>query len=186
MQFDFYFEFCYGNSWPELQFSTDAMKVSSPVDEYNQLVSYHTVTDDCKLTFKRINKKESDTVLEDGKIVRDQTVKLVKILVDDILLDANLIRPYTSFRPEYSPGYLEYCKQHSITPPEVVHEDVMYFNGDWSFEFKKPFWSWYAECRHLENIKHFSRRELELYIGTTNQEHTELLEQLKELLKNYA
>lgn len=186
MQFDLYFEFTYGNSWPTLEFATDVVESTLSMDEHRQSVLYRVTTDDCKIAFKNINKKESDTVIEAGQIVRDQTVKLIKILADDILLDANLIRSHISFRPQYSPGYLSYCQEHNIVPQEITREDTLFFNGEWVFEFEQPFWKWYARCRHLENIKHFGPRELELYIGTTSQDHKELLEQLKDQLKLHA
>jgi hypothetical protein len=186
MIFNFEFKFTYGNSWPELEFSTDSVKTILFENNLQQLVSYHTEINDCAVIFKNINKKESDTVVENGQIIRDQTVQLTKIYADNILLSTDLINRHMRFCPEYLPGYLTYCRENNITPEEIVHSDTLYFNGQWCLEFKQPFWAWYANCRQQEDAKYFSKSKLELYIGKLEPEHAELLEQLKELLKKHA
>ena len=186
MIFEFEFEFTFGSSWPELEFPSGATKTILEENNKKQRVLYQTDVTGNKLIFKNINKKESDTIIVDGQTVQDQTVRLIKILADDILLNPKLIDRYISFRPEYLPGYLTYCKENNIEPPEIAWGDTYYFNGTWAFESEIPFWPWYARCRQEEDAKNFSRTKLEMYIGTPDQANLDLLEKLKELIKNNA
>jgi hypothetical protein len=184
--FNLEFEYHYGQSWPELQFTDTVIDVQyCSVNQYSQLVTYSIQVAGSNLQFKNINKKETDTIVENDQIVRDQIVRLKKIWVEDILLDSALMLSHCEFIPDYHNGYLDYCKKNQITVEQKISTYDLYFNGLFTLNFKLPFWNWYALIKKQRNQKYFTSGQIELYIGNQSDKHKELLQRLKNLL-NYV
>jgi hypothetical protein len=180
------FEYIFGQTWPDLQFADNVINVQHcSVNQYSQLVTYSIQVAGSSLQFKNINKKETDTIVENGQIVRDQIVRLKKIWVEDILLDSALMLTHCEFIPDYHNGYLDYCKKNQITVEQKISTYDLYFNGVFTLNFKLPFWSWYALIKKQQNQKYLTSDQIELYIGNQSDKHTELLQRLKNLL-NYV
>lgn len=177
------FEYLLGQTWPKLQFIDSVISVQRrSLSEYVDIVTYEINCQHSKLEFANVNKKETDTVVEHGHIVRDQVVKLKKIWVQDILLDLNLLLKHSEFAPDYHPGYLEYCKQNQITAEEKISTYDFYFNGNFIMRYALPFWHWYAEIRKQHNQQYFTSDQIELYIGNSSDKNTELLSKLKKMV----
>lgn len=185
MKVEIEFEFFLGQGWPELIFLSEVDQLSMQVTDLSPLskrVVYQFLTNHNQITIRNNNKTENDTVVVDGKIVQDQIVKLQKIWVDNILLDYHLIKPNTKFVPEYSAGYIEYCKSSNTVPPATTEESDWYFNGVYTFCYNLPFWDWYATQRHNNIIKNFSQEEIDLFFGNQQNMHNGLMTELKNLL----
>lgn len=181
MKFDLTFEFRFGNSWPIIEIDNVISTQETQIDEFNKIIKYSVDCND-RIFFKNSNKKENDTIVIDGKIVRDQIVILSKIHADDILLDLNVLLDQIEYIPEYHQGYINYCQEHNIDIQSKLSTYDLYFNGLWEFKFQNPFWDWYAARRAALNEKFLDKDQIELYIGSTNTEHFILLEKLKNLL----
>jgi hypothetical protein len=163
VKFDIEFEFCYGASWPIIEFVDLDVSCQEKLsaNETVKYVNYEFVTSNPTVMFKNINKTDNDTIIVNGEIVQDQVVKIKKIFVDDILINLELINHSMTFVPNYPQGYFDYCNQHNIVPDLVTHDTNLHFNGSWIFEFVLPFWKWYAESR-LEKENFFC---LTLYLS---------------------
>ncbi len=188
MLVEFDFEFYYGNSWPELTVdaSTDLLIQDDILSEYVKHVNYKFTTNNNSVLFIKANKKDSDTISKDDVIVRDQFVKIKYIRINDILLDLILIGPYLKFLPQYPQGYLEYCGKNNIVPANELYDTTFYFNGEISFEFKVPFWDWYAELRQQHILQHFGGKDLAMYFGVNRPEDKLLLNKLKILTQSHV
>ena len=185
--FNFQFDFYYGNSWPEIELASahTNLKVSeNQLSEYKKTVTYQFKSTSTTITFKNKNKKDSDTVIEDGKIVRDQYASLTTMLVDDILLDPTLIQNYVIQTPEYSKGYLDYCQANQIVVNSQTNEYSLYFNGTISFTFENPFWNWYANIRKQQILNNFNKDQIELFFGVNTT--VDALLPLKAILNNWT
>lgn len=183
MNFEFEFELTFGNSWPEFTVGPETQLLSYEIKNettYARTVSFLVTTDTKKISFVNSNKGDNETVVENNTIIRDQSVKLILMRAENILLEKSLLQPYIVFHPKYHQGYLDYCKTQNIRADEVLNTENIFFNGVLSFEYQSPFWQWYAEIREQENRKYFNTSELEQYVGTSDQ--YSLLEKLKETL----
>lgn len=182
MQFELEFEFQLGKHWPILEFADEFLLTESLVNEKTKRVNVIVNTDKEIFEFKNKNKNEYDTIVVNGVIVQDQTVKLKKIWIDDILLDCNLIRPFINFVPEYRNSFVQYCTENNIDIDYNPYPFELFHNGVWSFKFKKPFWGWYSSIRQQQIKENFTSHEIELYLGTETQDRQNSLLQLKKLL----
>lgn len=186
MKLEFQFRYCYGNSWPVLEFDSrcsDIALTSADISEFKKSVTVSCYTDSIGFNITRLSKQHNDTVMKDGIIVRDQVVHLDSILVDDILLDLNIIKDYCVYTPVYTVGYLDWCKTTNITPPTTICEQSWYFNGAFSLNYQLPFWDWYANTCRQHTVSNFNSQDIETYFGADRSEHNELLTQLKQLIK---
>ena len=105
----------------------ESLQICLPVD--NQL---H------RLAVERYNKQSHNMILDGQTIVQDQTLQIVDLLVDNILV----------------PGYI-LDKHSKFCWLDNEHQGSRYFgpNGIWTFDFGTPFISWVLD----EKIKHESQ-----------------------------
>ena len=184
MLFELEFDYRCGQNWPVLDFSAYCSLTEIPISEFNKKVTIKTKIDDNQLVFKNINKNEFDTVVENGTVVRDQSVRLNRMWVDDILINFNTVQQYIKFVPIYRDSFLKYCLQNNITVDYNPYPLELFHNGQWSFSFKQPFWYWYADLIRDQTTKNFSKDEIELYLGVDTNSRLDSLIKLKELLVN--
>lgn len=90
------------------------------------------VSDRGTLTISHIDKLPQDTLMENGRIVRDRSFELASIVID---------------------GYdLEELKWNSrfTAVDGAVYESCLFFgpNGDFKIEFELPILKWILKCRH--------------------------------------
>jgi hypothetical protein len=179
------FDFYYGSSWPELSLDMnlpDLTVITTPTTDYIKKVTYKFSTVDNSIVFKKTNKKDADTIVENNVIVRDQFVEITNLRIDNILVNKQLLTPYITFLPQYSQGYLDYCNQNNTVPAVELADTAFYFNGIITFKFKNPFWPWYANLRQQEILKNFNSNDIELYFGVNQAENQLLLQKLKNMI----
>lgn len=183
------FEFYCGNSWAKLMLASPAthLQVSTNhVTDYFKTETYTFDTNDATIVFKKTNKNTNDTIVENNVIVRDQYVKIKSIRIDNILIDQQLVQSCISYVPLYSQGYIDYCNEHCIVPQQELHCTAFYFDGTISFNFKIPFWPWYADLRRHEILKNFNTQDIEMYFGIKQTTDQTLLKKLKALIQDHV
>ena len=87
-----------------------------------------------KLNFTLHDKSKYDTILEDGKIVKDTVVKIKQIELDDID-----ITPMLSINKD------KFYYIHSGSKEKHTFYDTMGVNGTSTVEFTTPFYVWLLE-----------------------------------------
>jgi hypothetical protein len=182
LQFEIELEYFLGINWPTV--NVDCISTSEYIVNDNTRCVKFLLDATDSISFLYKNKSESETVLENNQIIRDQAVKIKRIWCEDIALDLTLLLPCIKFSPEYNTGFLNYCSDHNITPDPSPFPLELYHNGSWTFTFDKDFWAWYALLRSKEQLKYHTQDTIELYIGNNHTAHTELFEKLKSLLNN--
>lgn len=185
MQAQLQFKCTRGLTWPDLSINHCVSVEDKDVTdvEKTQLVTCDLLSN--SIVVVRQNKTAQDTITENETIVRDQTVTLERLWVDDILLDLDLVLSLSCFKNDFPEGYIEYCKQHSIeSAPVESHWHTWYFNGVWTWNIEQPFWPWYSNQRKEKQSRYHSKKDLELYLGTSGHQHENLLNKLKGLLNH--
>lgn len=176
---------CKGQSWPDLALIDATCTIVQEEENIRKALITFAVNDKNTIRLIRKSKTGSETIVIDGKIIRDQTVTLEKIWADDILLDLDLILALSVFTNEFSQEYLEYCEKNQIEVADTEsHWNTWYLNGTWSWSFEQPFWPWYAQQRQTKEQKYLSEDHIELYAGTGTNQHRSLMQELEDLLEN--
>lgn len=184
MIFTLEFDYSYGQSWPLLEFDQKILEVQEEkINSHVKKVLFTIDVQKFPCVILNINKKETDTVVENNTIIRDQIVTLKNIWAENILLDKHLLLSHTSFVPEYHSGYLSYCKQHNIVVENVLQCYGFYFNGKFNLNFELPFWNWYEQIRK-EKHSNLSQQQINLYVGQIGKEQFASLQKLKDLLSS--
>ena len=93
MNFEIELIYYYGNSWPTVQIENSVIS-ETVIDKStkNIVILINDVSDELVLT--KTGKTDSDTVVENNIIVRDQFIEIKSIRADNILLDLNLIKDH--------------------------------------------------------------------------------------------
>ena len=87
-----------------------------------------------KLNFTLHDKSKYDTVVEDGKIIKDTVVKIKQIELDDVDITSMLSINQDSFYYVYND-----------LPEKHTFYDTMGVNGTSTIEFTTPFYVWLLE-----------------------------------------
>ena len=177
------FEFHRAVNWPQLEIPGQYSVDEHLIDTDTKTARYSFESSSTVIQIANVNKTELDTVVVDGKIVRDQFVTLRNFWVDEIMLDLDLVKEHCRFVPKYSVGYLDFCKVNDIVPPPSTQDFTWYFNGEFEFKYDLPFWDWYDQIARQQVSKHFSSNEIEMYFGTATTDHVDLVRELKNLLE---
>jgi hypothetical protein len=98
-----------------------------------------------ELRFKRLNKDDSQTIVNDkGDILHDQLLHIKSIEIDEIDI-GNLVFEGT-YTPEYPKPWYEQEIKAGRTPVESYKNvTAMGHNGDWKWTFSSPFYMWLLE-----------------------------------------
>lgn len=187
LDFEITFKSQKGNNWPSVNvFYNDLLITTNKVDDINNVVKFtlqQSKTNDNSLIINYFNKTESETIVKDGKIVTDQSLEIVKIHCDQILIEPWLLTD-NYYYPVYFDGYL----QHVNDPPvELKSQLVWHFPGKFiikNLPHHENFWQWYQEqrtIRILENLIDPSGQIRNNHRGLTD-EDKKLITEIKELL----
>jgi len=96
------------------------------------------------LIINRSNKDNTQTMVESGKIVKDQMLCIKSVQIDEIDIGALIYEGV--YRPEYPEPWASQQKQQGVQLPETVKNcDSMGHNGTWTFKFDSPFYMWLLE-----------------------------------------
>lgn len=90
------------------------------------------------------DKQLNQTVLADGKIIKDQLLHIHQLIIDGISLDELLNT--SQYRPEYPEHMLVEAQTSGQELTEVWYNvTALGWNGEWRFDFNHPFDIWYLE-----------------------------------------
>jgi len=97
-----------------------------------------------KLIITRSGKGTNQTVVKDGKIVKDQLLHIKNIEIDEIDL-GNLVFEGI-YRPDYpEPWATQQAEIGNELPKSIKNSPNLGHNGTWTFDFVSPFYMWLLE-----------------------------------------
>jgi hypothetical protein len=92
----------------------------------------------------RLGKDKKQTIVEDGKIVKDQLLHIKSIEIDEIDLGGLVYEGV--YKPEYPEPWATQQTEAGNKPPETLKNVTqMGHNGTWTFTFESPFYMWLLE-----------------------------------------
>lgn len=96
------------------------------------------------LILKKSNKDNSQTIVEDGKIIKDQLLFIKSIRIDEIDIGGLIYEG--KYYPEYpEPWASEQQKLGKELPEHIKNVTSMGHDGRWELEFTSPFYMWLLE-----------------------------------------
>lgn len=99
---------------------------------------------DYELVIKRTGKDKTQTIVENGEIVKDQLLHINAIEIDEIDI-AGLVYEGI-YTPEYPEPWATQQKQAGNELPESFKNvTTIGHNGEWKFKFSSPFYMWLLE-----------------------------------------
>lgn len=101
----------------------------------NFLNEFEQLESDCVLVIEHIDKLPSDTIVEDGKIIRDRSFELDQIIID-----------------EYNLEELKWASEFRASDG-AVYTSCLFFgpNGEFVLKFNNPVLRWILKTRHEKN-----------------------------------
>jgi len=97
-----------------------------------------------KLIITRSGKDKNQTIIDDGKIVKDQLLHIKSIEIDEIDIGALVYEGV--YRPEYPEQWATQQAEAGNKLPETLKNVTqMGHNGIWTFTFESPFYMWLLE-----------------------------------------
>ena len=97
-----------------------------------------------QLVIQRLNKSLKETVVKDSKILKDSTVDIIDIVIDNISIDPLL--DIAKFFPEYPEPWLSQQKQIGKEPPASYNYcRTLHHNGEWKLDFENPVHIWFFQ-----------------------------------------
>ena len=96
------------------------------------------------LIIDRSGKNKRETVVEDGKIVKDQLLHIKSIEIDEIDIGALVYEGV--YKPNYpEPWATQQAKAGNKLPETFKNVNRIGHNGTWTFTFESPFYMWLLE-----------------------------------------
>ena len=171
--------------WPEVElWVNNRLCGKGTVEEHTELdFEFELDRKENFISIHYINKQEHHTVHHNNVIISDQSLTLIGIRFDDILLN-NWIITEGYYYPDYFEGFK---KQVSDAPKKLHSQLIWHFPGKFELPIlphKNNFWHWYRDQRryiHTETHKGKDDYRDEAYIcSLTN--HQDLINQIKKLI----
>jgi len=92
----------------------------------------------------RLGKDKKQTIVEDGKIVKDQLLHIKSIEIDEIDLGSLIYNGV--YKPNYpEPWASQQTEAGNKLPESYKNVTQMGHNGTWTFTFESPFYMWLLE-----------------------------------------
>ena len=96
------------------------------------------------LIIDRLGKDKKQTIVEDGKIVKDQLLHIKSIEIDEIDLGSLIYDGV--YKPNYpEPWASQQTEAGNKLPESYKNVTQMGHNGTWTFTFESPFYMWLLE-----------------------------------------
>ena len=96
------------------------------------------------LIIERSGKDRRQTVIEDGRIIKDQLLHIKSIEIDEIDIGALVYEGV--YTPKYSEPWATQQKQAGKElPKSFKNVTIMGHNGRWELDFTSPFYMWLLE-----------------------------------------
>lgn len=161
-----------GRNWPDWSSTQNYTIVDSKElsDSKKSIKVCFPIAQDCQsLTIENNGKQANDTVLENGVIVRDQSIAVVNMWANNIFIELENLNLFFNFYPRYLEGNLQYAKENNIVLESQMHTTEMYFNGQWTFNFSRPFFVWYHHLL-MEQLSKFNNWVQSSHLGFASDE----------------
>ena len=96
------------------------------------------------LIINRLNKDAKQTIVKDGKIIKDQRLHIKSIEIDEI--DIGSLVYDGVYKPNYpEPWASQQAKAGNKLPETLKNVTQMGHNGTWTLSFTSPFYMWLLE-----------------------------------------
>jgi|LauGreStaDraftv2_3_1035109.scaffolds.fasta_scaffold03055_2 hypothetical protein len=172
-----------GVTWPKHQFNIKTSETIITQSDIKTIVKYSMATTEKEIILNYVDKPQCETIYKDGVIILDQSIEIMSIHCNNILLDLSLITRYAKYCPIFRDDVIRYCQAHNIDlDVGPLQTTKFYHAGKWVFIINNNFWEWYANVRQniiIESIKHDNVKE---YIGYGSVQLKNKLEKLKNVL----
>ena len=154
MKIDFILQANFWNKSPSILIKLDN-KIIKNFDDFvdKQKTNISVDTDieegEHRLVIERHSKPVKDTVLEDSKIIKDSTIDIVDIVIDNISIEPLLGK--ATFFPQYPEPWLSQQKQIGKEPAiKYNYCRILHHNGEWKLNFTSPIHVWFFQNISLE------------------------------------
>ena len=122
-------------------------------------------------------KTDQDTVIENGKIVKDQMLTVNRVWANSVLLEHHLVKEQSQTIPNYNQSNLDYAREHNIELPKILYTDSLYYNSAWTFNFEQPFFKWYNQLL-FEKLKMYNHWIAQSHLGIADDSQVRKLKKL--------
>lgn len=149
MKFDIHLKANFWNRSPSIIIKLD----DNPLETVNYFVNNEkTITTfdaECEegqhqLIIERVNKSTKDTVVQGSKILKDSTVDIIDVVIDNI--SVNPLLDHANFFPEYLEPWFSQQKLIGKEPPESYNYcRTLHHNGQWKLDFENPVHIWFFQ-----------------------------------------
>jgi len=149
MKIDLTLQANFWNTSPSISIELDNKVIrefNNFVDKQNTIISIETDIKDGEhqLVIEQQNKLIKDTVLEDSKIIKDSTINILDIVIDEISIEPLL--DHANFFPKYAEPWLSQQKQIGKEPPASYNYcRTLHHNGEWKLDFANPVHIWFFQ-----------------------------------------
>ena len=120
--------------------------ITNFVDKQRTTVPFDAELDDGEhqLIIERQNKTTKDTLLKNSKIIKDSTINILDIVIDEISIEPLL--DHANFFPKYAEPWLSQQKQIGKEPPVSYNYcRTLHHNGEWKLDFANPVHIWFFQ-----------------------------------------
>ena len=120
--------------------------ITNFVDKQRTTVPFDAELDDGdhQLIIERQNKTTKDTLLKNSKIIKDSTINILDIVIDEISIEPLL--DHANFFPKYAEPWLSQQKQIGKEPPASYNYcRTLHHNGEWKLDFANPVHIWFFQ-----------------------------------------
>lgn len=149
VKFTFTFNPTKGLEWPTISILVNNFQIhTQTITPENFTVTVHAYMHRCpnNISIYYFNKHERETVIKDNQIVADQSLELVSVHADDILLESWFWTEHCYY-PQYFVGYK---KQAPDAPSTLRSQLIWHFPGRYmimELPNSDQFWNWYQKTR---------------------------------------
>lgn len=158
-----------GNTWPTWTVNQPSTVISISENGDQQTVILDITVTNNRLIFSNTGKSDTETIVEHGQIIRDQTLAINRLWANNILLENSQINNVGMFYPAYQENNINYAKENNIDLPKSMHQLKFYYNGDWIFEFERPFFIWYNHLL-MDSLTEFNHWFKKSHLGIADDE----------------
>ena len=96
------------------------------------------------LIIDRLGKNKTQTIVEDGKIVKDQLLHIKSVEIDEIDIGSLIYEGV--YKPKYPKQWaIQQTEAGNKLPETLKNVTKMGHNGTWTFTFESPFYIWLLE-----------------------------------------
>jgi hypothetical protein len=155
VKFTFKFRATQGRTWPSAHILVNNFQIhTQEINNVNTEMSVDVFMDrgPNNISICFFSKQERETVIEQGNIVADQSLELIAVYADDILLESWFWTDHY-YLAQYFRGYK---KQFPDAPEQLYSQLIWHFPGRFmitNLPSTADFWDWYQKNRTSRVLK---------------------------------